>query len=174
MLDTSGAALVAALEQGGCELVKPSLVELEHLVGRPLKGPVEQDWHAMALVRRGATRMVALTLGAEGAMLATPERCDPDAGHGCSHAQLSRCGRRVSGSDKSRPGARGDADGSLGVGHRRGSRYRRLCRHGKAAAGRRGGAIPGTVRRRALRRTWTAASSPPNNHPPRRLAASAA
>jgi 6-phosphofructokinase 2 len=73
VLDTSGVALVAALEQGGCELVKPSLGELEHLVGRPLKGPVEQDWHAMALVRRGATRMVALTLGVEGALLATPD-----------------------------------------------------------------------------------------------------
>ncbi len=73
VLDTSGAALAAALEQGGCELVKPSLGELEHLVGRPLKGPVEQDWHAMALVRRGATRMVALTLGVEGALLATPD-----------------------------------------------------------------------------------------------------
>ena len=73
VLDTSGSALVAALEQGGCELVKPSLGELEHLVGRPLKGPVEQDWHAMALVRRGATRMVALTLGVEGALLATPD-----------------------------------------------------------------------------------------------------
>ena len=73
VLDTSGAGLVVALEQGGCELVKPSLGELEHLVGRPLKGQVEQDWHAMALVRRGATRMVALTLGVEGALLATPD-----------------------------------------------------------------------------------------------------
>ena len=33
VLDTSGAALAAALEQGGIELVKPSLGELEHLVG---------------------------------------------------------------------------------------------------------------------------------------------
>ena len=43
VVDTSGAALAAALEQGGCELVKPSLGELEHLVGRELKDPAEQD-----------------------------------------------------------------------------------------------------------------------------------
>ena len=72
-VDTSGAALAAALEQGGCELVKPSLGELEHLVGRELKDPAEQDRQAMALVRRGAARMVAVTLGAEGALLATED-----------------------------------------------------------------------------------------------------
>ncbi len=74
VLDTSGSALIPALEQGGCELVKPSLGELEHLVGRPLKDPAEQEREAMALVRQGAARMVALTLGAEGALLATRDR----------------------------------------------------------------------------------------------------
>jgi 6-phosphofructokinase 2 len=72
-LDTSGPALAAALEQGGCELVKPSLGELEHLVGRALQDPAEQDRQAMTLVRRGASRMVAVTLGAEGALVATPD-----------------------------------------------------------------------------------------------------
>jgi 6-phosphofructokinase 2 len=70
VLDTSGPALMAALEQGGCELVKPSLSELEHLVGRALADPVEQDAEAVALVRRGAARLVAVTLGAQGALLA--------------------------------------------------------------------------------------------------------
>ena len=45
--------------------------ELEYLAGHELKDPKEQDRHAMALVRRGAARMVAVTLGAEGALLAT-------------------------------------------------------------------------------------------------------
>ena len=67
VVDTSGAALAAALAQGGCELVKPSLGELEHLVGRELKDPREQNREAMALVRQGAARMVAVTLGADGA-----------------------------------------------------------------------------------------------------------
>ena len=73
VVDTSGIALTAALEQGGCELVKPSLGELEHLVGRELKDPAEQEREAMALVWRRAARMVALTLGAEGALLATED-----------------------------------------------------------------------------------------------------
>jgi 6-phosphofructokinase 2 len=73
VVDTSGVALAAALEQGGCELVKPSLSELEHLVGRELTCPEDQDRQAMALVRRGVARMVAVTLGAEGALLATED-----------------------------------------------------------------------------------------------------
>ena len=66
-----GRAGRGARRKAGCELVKPSLSELEHLVGRELKDPAEQDKEAMALVRRGAARMVAVTLGADGALLAT-------------------------------------------------------------------------------------------------------
>jgi 6-phosphofructokinase 2 len=53
VVDTSGPALAAALEQGGGELVKPSLGELEYLVGHKLTDPAEQEREAMALVRRG-------------------------------------------------------------------------------------------------------------------------
>jgi 6-phosphofructokinase 2 len=73
VVDTSGVALAIVLEQGGCELVKPSLGELEHLVGRELSCTDDQDRQAMALVRRGVARMVAVTLGAEGALLATED-----------------------------------------------------------------------------------------------------
>jgi 6-phosphofructokinase 2 len=72
VLDTSGVALRAALGNG-IELVKPSLGELEHLVGRELKDPHEQEVEAMALVRSGAARMVAVTLGPDGAVLATED-----------------------------------------------------------------------------------------------------
>jgi 6-phosphofructokinase 2 len=73
VLDTSGPPLAAALEEGGWELVKPSLGELEYLVGRELTDPADQEHEAMALVRRGAARNVALTLGAGGALMATPD-----------------------------------------------------------------------------------------------------
>ncbi|HET7883776.1 MAG TPA: 1-phosphofructokinase family hexose kinase [Acetobacteraceae bacterium] len=73
VVDTSGPALAATVEQGGCTLLKPSLNELEYLAGRELKDPAEQDREAMALVRRGAARMVAVTLGADGALLATED-----------------------------------------------------------------------------------------------------
>lgn len=71
VLDTSGEALKLTLEHGGLTLVKPSLNELEHLVGRELHDPAAQDAEAMALVRSGATEMVAATLGHDGALLAT-------------------------------------------------------------------------------------------------------
>lgn len=70
VLDSSGPALKAALGQG-ITLLKPSLNELEHLLGRELRDPRAQDEQAMTLVRDGAAHMVAVTLGAEGALLAT-------------------------------------------------------------------------------------------------------
>jgi 6-phosphofructokinase 2 len=73
VLDTSGPALRAALDHGGIELVKPSLTELEFLAERNLADPADQAACAMALVRRGAARLVAVTLGHEGALMATPD-----------------------------------------------------------------------------------------------------
>jgi 6-phosphofructokinase 2 len=70
VLDTSGPALRAALG-AGIDLLKPSLHELETLIGRKLPDPAAQEAEAMDLVRSGAARMVAVSLGAEGAFLAT-------------------------------------------------------------------------------------------------------
>ena len=72
VLDTSGPALTAAMGRG-LALIKPSLSELEHLVGRPLPTAAEQDAEAAKLVATGAAEMVAVSLGAEGALLATRE-----------------------------------------------------------------------------------------------------
>lgn len=70
-LDTSGPALAAAL-QAGVALVKPSLRELRELLQQPLAEP--GDWHraAMSLVQQGQTEVVALSMGEQGALLATP------------------------------------------------------------------------------------------------------
>jgi len=73
VLDTSGPPLRAALEARVVDLAKPSLSELEALVGRKLTTPAEQEAEAMALVRSGRVRMVAVTLGEEGAFLASDE-----------------------------------------------------------------------------------------------------
>ena len=72
VLDTSGKALDAALHSG-LDLIKPSLRELEHLVGRPLPDAESQNAEALRLVRSGATRRAAVSLGADGALLATPD-----------------------------------------------------------------------------------------------------
>ncbi len=72
VLDTSGPALRAALGSG-IALLKPSLGELEALLGRRLADPAAQEAEAQALVRDGSAKMVALTLGPDGAVLATAD-----------------------------------------------------------------------------------------------------
>jgi 6-phosphofructokinase 2 len=71
VLDTSGAALRQA--GGGIYLLKPSLRELEDLVGREIHGEREQEQAARELIEAGRAEIVVLSLGDEGAMLATAE-----------------------------------------------------------------------------------------------------
>ncbi|MXP62873.1 1-phosphofructokinase family hexose kinase [Roseomonas sp. M0104] len=73
VLDTSGEGLELALRQGGLELIKPSLGEFETLMGRPLREAAAQEAAAMEVVRGGGARMVAVTLGGDGALLATAD-----------------------------------------------------------------------------------------------------
>lgn len=70
VLDTSGPALHHALEEGAY-LVKPSKGELEQLLDKKAGTPAEEEALASELVNRGRTEIVALTLGASGAVLAT-------------------------------------------------------------------------------------------------------
>lgn len=69
VLDSSGEALRAALEEGVC-LVKPNRRELCGLTGRALDTAEEQERAARELVDGGQAEIVALTLGADGAVLA--------------------------------------------------------------------------------------------------------
>lgn len=73
VLDTSGPALAAALSSARMFLVKPSLGEFEAMIGEKLDhesvGPVAQDF-----VRRGAAEFIAVTLGADGAILVSADR----------------------------------------------------------------------------------------------------
>lgn len=73
VLDTSGAPLRAALEVG-VYLFKPSLKELEELLGTSLS--TENQWReaAQEIVRRGQAQIVALSLGEDGALLATEDQ----------------------------------------------------------------------------------------------------
>ena len=72
VLDSSGPALAAALQEG-VYLVKPSLRELRDLTGQPLAS--EPQWRAAAqqIVGSGQAEMVALSLGEQGALLVTAE-----------------------------------------------------------------------------------------------------
>ncbi|MGV0961396.1 MAG: 1-phosphofructokinase family hexose kinase [Limnohabitans sp.] len=74
VVDSAGPALAAALAQG-VWLVKPSLRELAELTGSALTTPDAQRQAARQLIARGQAQMVALSLGAEGAMLVTADEC---------------------------------------------------------------------------------------------------
>ena len=73
VLDTSGEALAAALEEG-VHAIKPSIDELRELSGKPLREPSEWGEAAQRLVARGYARIVLVTLGARGALMATADR----------------------------------------------------------------------------------------------------
>ena len=70
VLDTSGEALRQAAGKG-LYLIKPSLGELEDLIGRKLPAPQDQDNAVRNLIASGAAQIIALTLGRDGALLAT-------------------------------------------------------------------------------------------------------
>lgn len=70
ILDTSGPALKQALAAGGVLLVKPSLGELEKLVGRSLPDRRDIAAAATAIVDAKQADFVAVTMGRDGALLA--------------------------------------------------------------------------------------------------------
>lgn len=72
VLDTSGPALQAAIGFG-IELLKLSLSELEFLIGRELVDPQSQEREVASLIHSGAARMIAVSLGRDGAILGTSE-----------------------------------------------------------------------------------------------------
>jgi 6-phosphofructokinase 2 len=71
MLDTSGAALAAAVAEG-VDLIKPSLREMRELAGGEPTNAAEWEEAARALVRSGKVSVIALTMGHLGAVLVTP------------------------------------------------------------------------------------------------------
>jgi 6-phosphofructokinase 2 len=73
VLDSSGPALAATLAAGGLALVKPSLGELRALTGLPLEDADAVAEAARALVDTGRAAIVAVTMGHEGALLASRE-----------------------------------------------------------------------------------------------------
>jgi 6-phosphofructokinase 2 len=69
VLDSSGSALRAAFGKG-ITLIKPSLSEFEALIGHEVRDPRAQDAEAVRLAREGAARLVVVSLGATGAVMA--------------------------------------------------------------------------------------------------------
>lgn len=72
VLDTSGSALRAALDEG-VYLVKPNARELGQALGREIESEDDQEAGARELVERGAARVVVVSLGAAGVLLVSKE-----------------------------------------------------------------------------------------------------
>jgi len=68
VLDTSGPPLHAALEEG-VYLVKPNRKELAEMAGHELAEHRDQEAACRALIEKGGSEVVALTLGKDGALL---------------------------------------------------------------------------------------------------------
>jgi hypothetical protein len=109
VLDTSGPALAAAL-QAGVHLIKPSLRELQELTGEPLADTSQRLAACRRLIERGATRLVALSLGPEGALLV---RGLPGAGPGSPRGEHDRGGRQLCRRAGADDGCAGHAAGRL-------------------------------------------------------------
>ena len=73
VIDTSGAALIAALDEG-VSVIKPNLIELAELMQAPLEREEDRIAACRKLTTAGRTEMVALTLGEHGALLVTAKR----------------------------------------------------------------------------------------------------
>lgn len=72
ILDTSGAALAAAVAEG-VDLIKPNLREMRELCGGASEEPAAWEAAAKTLVKNGRASIVALTMGHRGATLVTRE-----------------------------------------------------------------------------------------------------
>lgn len=73
VLDCSGEALQYAAGQGGIHLLKPSLSELATLAGGKVEGEAAQEAALRSLIARGVAEIIVLSLGGEGAVLASKE-----------------------------------------------------------------------------------------------------
>ena len=71
LLDASGEALRLGL-QAQPDLVKPNTIEAADLVGHPVESETEFEEAVDAFLAKGV-KMVALSLGADGLLLATPQ-----------------------------------------------------------------------------------------------------
>jgi 6-phosphofructokinase 2 len=73
VIDTSGAALAAVLDEG-VTVIKPNLIELIEFAGSPLERDEDRIAACRKLAADGRAEMVALTLGEQGALLVTADR----------------------------------------------------------------------------------------------------
>lgn len=75
IIDTSGTPLLEAI-RAGVFLIKPSLREMRALTGKKIETNAEQEAVAMELIETGRSEAVVVSLGADGALLASRDGCE--------------------------------------------------------------------------------------------------
>jgi 6-phosphofructokinase 2 len=146
VLDASGRALAAALEEG-VYLVKPNLRELRELTGQALEAEDEWSSAASPLVTSGKAQVVALSLGHRGRAPRRGGRETASACHSGADCEHRRRRRQLPGRDGLAAGRRRDARGCVPLRRRR--RHRGPARAGHEPRARGG--------HRAWRRRWSCA-----------------
>jgi 6-phosphofructokinase 2 len=76
ILDTSTRAALQAATKEGVYLIKPNLREFRELVSSELEEEAEQEAKAMELVKTDQSKVVVVSLGAAGVILATKDGCE--------------------------------------------------------------------------------------------------
>jgi len=72
-IDTSGAALNYVMQRGGLNLVKPSQGEFEAYAGTHFSSLAELAQKAQSLAQQGVSEIIAVTLGHQGAVIASAD-----------------------------------------------------------------------------------------------------
>ncbi|TRD11622.1 1-phosphofructokinase family hexose kinase [Erythrobacter insulae] len=73
VLDSSGDALKAAVAAGKLEMVKPNLKEFQQLIGEDISDPILIGKAAQDIARSGSARLIVVSLGERGGILASAE-----------------------------------------------------------------------------------------------------
>ena len=95
VLDTSGKPLDLALERGGITLFKPSEGEFAKLVGRPLPTVDDMVPAAKELIASGRVKMIAITMGGDGALLGNGRQSSLPEGARSRGEERIRCRRQL-------------------------------------------------------------------------------
>ncbi|MGL4205932.1 MAG: 6-phosphofructokinase II [Aeromonadaceae bacterium] len=74
VVDSSGAALAAAVAEGGLWLIKPNQAELAELTGAAVDTPEAIVAAARSLIKRGAAKLVVVSMGPQGALAVSQEQ----------------------------------------------------------------------------------------------------
>lgn len=69
IVDTSGSALVEAVNNGGIFLVKPNMSEMRDLIGKDIRDESHLESEARKIVESGKVEVLVISLGAAGALM---------------------------------------------------------------------------------------------------------